>query len=132
LIVTYTEKQIDGIWSRVVPFIERALERGSIWNIEDIYDGLKESTFQLWAWKDDGIEAVLITCLVKDKYCVMLTMAGSKMYEWIKFLPIVENWARQNGCKEMMVHGRKGWSRVLKYPIVRMDELGLYVMEKQL
>ena len=47
MIVTYTEKQIDGIWSRVVPFIERALERGSIWNIEDIYDGLKESTFQL-------------------------------------------------------------------------------------
>lgn len=93
--------------------------------------GLINSNLQLWTWQTSEIEAVMVTS-VCDGTCLVLTMAGKNMKDWLPCLPIVENWARETGCTEMRIQGRKGWSRALGYEIIGRDDLNLYIMKKNL
>jgi len=131
LIVTYQKEQIPFIWDAVEPFIQRALDRGSIFTKQDIYDGLRHELFQLWTWQNPELKAVLITQLTVES-CYMAVLSGSHMQEWLGVLPDIEEWAKSMGCKKMKIHGRKGWSRVLGYEITGKDELNLFICEKTL
>lgn len=131
MIVCYQKELIPFIWVDVEKFIEKALKRGSVYKKEDIYQGLRESKLQLWADKTDRINAVLVTSIVDD-YCLLLALAGKGMKEWLKYLRYVEQWAKAEGCKEMRIQGRKGWSRILGYEITGEDDLGLAIQVKAL
>ncbi len=132
MIVTIHAEDIDQAWSDVVPFIEKALSRGSVYNSEELKEGLKQSRYQLWTWQTDKIDAVMVTSVRKGIDCLLLTMAGSGLRDWVKCLPWVEEWAKHYQCKRMVLHGRKGWSRVLGYTITGQDELGIDIMVKEL
>ena len=75
---------------------------------------------QLWCWQSDEIEAALVTSIQeKDgvKFCLYLALGGSKMAEWKQFMPLVEDWARGEGCTEMRIYGRAGWAKVFDFDI---------------
>jgi hypothetical protein len=124
-LVCYLPEYIPHVWAEVHPFIGTALERGSIYNRTQIFDGLIDSTMQLWTSQRDGeIEACLVTKIEED-YCLLLACAGENMQEWGKYFTILEDWAKSNGCKSLRIHGRVGWAKAfgfeIEYAVMRRD-----------
>ena len=129
MIVCYRWDQMLPIWEQIEPFIQTALNRGSDWSISDVRQALTTSQAQLWTWREPDITAVMTTT-IQDDTCLILTMAGEGLSRWIDSLWVVENWARQNNCTKLAIHGRKGWSR-FGFDITGMDGR-LYIMERKL
>jgi len=116
-LAAYTADQIRYIWPVARPLIEKALDRGSNYTIQDIHWGLMSKQMQLWMWDKD---AALVTAIQEkkgQKYCLLLALAGKGMSIWFKYFHIVEDWAREQGAEEMRVYGRPGWSRQTGYKI---------------
>lgn len=130
MITTYQPEEIPLVWNEIEPLVEKGLARGSVFTKEDIYDGLRKCLLQLWAWEPREIEAILVTTIHEDA-CLLLLTAGKNMQDWKDHLPLIENWARSHHCKELLIQGRKGWSR-LGFTITGKDELDLYIMRKEL
>jgi hypothetical protein len=107
----------DFPWKRVKDSIQRALDRGSIYTLKDIYDGISKSEMQLWVWESSA----LVTAIQTDKggktFCLLLVLGGKDMSTWFQYLPIVEDWAKDQGAEEMRVYGRIGWARLTGYDI---------------
>ena len=121
---------IHYVWPDVKPMIQRALDNGSQWTIDEIRDDLFGGKMQLWSYGEFDHQAVLVTRMTD--HCLLLALSGY-MARWIHHLSLVEGMARQVGCKEMRIHGRRGWSRVLKdYKPQGRDELGLHILVKPL
>lgn len=113
----YTKDQIPDVWETYSQYIQRALDRGSNYTLDDIHKGLLLGEMQLWAWGD---EAALVTAIQnrEDKrWCLLLAIGGANMADWIQYLPIVEEWAKENGCDEMRLYGRMGWAKVIGYDV---------------
>lgn len=128
MLVTYPPEQIARIWSFVEKGVARALDCGSAYTLEEIYDGLKDSRIQLWAWEKDSIDAVLTTS-IRGEDCLLLTLSGRDV-EWLPSLTIVEQWAMEHGYTRLLIYCRTRWSRLLGFKIDGRDELGLFVMSK--
>jgi hypothetical protein len=119
-LVTYQAHEVPLIWPYVQPHIVRAEPYGDL-TADDIYKGLVEGGYQLWTSQSDVIEAALVTCITEDREaCWLLAVGGENMKTWINWLPLVIDWAKSEGCKELRVHGRPGWSRAAGFEIARM------------
>ena len=129
MIVTYQPDEIP--WEDIEELVDKALDRGSIYTAEDIRHGLEASAFQLWAWKDSQIKAILVT-MIYGACCYLLLAAGTDMKNWLSNLDLVKNWACLEGCTEMRIHGRKGWERLLGFEVIGKDDLGLPIMRQRL
>ena len=115
---------IDEAWPVASGLIQKALD----WNpayidgrynytLDGIYQGLKSKEMQLWMWGDD---AALVTAIQNDeekRWCLLLALGGRDINAWVPCLPIVEGWAKENGCDEMRIYGRIGWARALGYDV---------------
>ena len=109
-----------SVWPHVRDFIQRGLDEGSDYTIQEIFDGLIDRDMQLWVYEPDTIRAAMVTTLQNKngrRWCLLLVVGGSHMGEWSEYLPFMEEWARSNGCDEMRVYGRRGWSKVLGYDV---------------
>lgn len=128
----YKGNQIPAVWERAKPSIVKALDRGSNRTIDEIYEGLLRSEMQLWLWD----YSVLVTALeineLGKKHCLLLTLGGECMSDWIQYLPLVEDWAKDEGAKEMQIYGRKGWARVTGYTLHGETSPGIYHLSKRL
>lgn len=129
MIVCYPSHDINLFWPKVRPFIMEALNRGSTWTIGEVYEALINKKAQLWTWQDPDIRAVMVTTL-QDDYCLILTLAGEGLRQWIDHIKTVDEWAREKGCRALRVHGRKGWSR-FGFNVIGRDA-DLYIMERKL
>ena len=108
------------IWPYVKPHIARAEPYGDL-TVEDIYKGLVDGRYQLWTSQSDVIEAALVTCITEDREaCWLMSVGGSNMKIWINWFPLLIKWAKDEGCKELRVHGRPGWSRAAGFEIAHM------------
>lgn len=116
------------ILPRVAHLIEKALERGSQHTMMSVFKGLTQGKMQLWTY---GEKVALVTALVGEN-CLLLACAGYNSDEWLHFLDVVREWAKDHDCKYLKIHGRKGWSRKLGFTIEGTDELGLTVMRQGL
>lgn len=108
----YPKNQVPIVWNTYRPLIQRALDRGSEYSIDEIYSGLLKEEMQLWTW---GTDAALVTTIQNKgdkRWCLLLAMGGSKMDEWKPYLQVVEDWAFANGCQELQIYGRLGWKRL--------------------
>lgn len=129
MIVTYSPKEIPFIWADVEHYIQKALDRGSFYRLEDIYSHLRSSTMQLWVYRNPKIKAVATTA-ISGTNCYIVTLGGEDMREWIHTFYTIEKWALDEGCESMTIQGRKGWARVLGFDIEGKDELGLYILKR--
>ena len=111
-LVCYNCRQVLTVWSTYRPLIQKALDRGSNYTIDDILEGLCSSAMQLWTW---GEKAAMVTTLQFDddkKWCLLLALGGEGMDQWKKYLPVVEDWARTKECDELRIYGRLGWKKL--------------------
>ena len=109
--------EIDSVWSIAKPLIQKALDQGSDFTIEEIHEGLLEASMQLWLWGEETALVTRIQSNKRKKFCLLLALGGSSMSEWLQYLPSLEDWARDQGAEEVRIYGRAGWSKVLGYDI---------------
>lgn len=108
---------VDEAWPIAKPLIQKALDRGSNYTIDEIYEGLKSQAMQLWMYGDEAAMVTTIQNRDDQRWCLLLALGGSGADLWVRYLPIVESWAKDNGCQEMRIYGRIGWARHTGYNI---------------
>lgn len=91
--------------------IERALPYGD-YTLEEIEDKVESGQWQKWQkgdnvilteiWHGDGGRALSIQ------------YAAGNIEELPLFMPVVESYAMEEGCKYIYLSGRPGWSRALQ------------------
>lgn len=82
---------------------------------DDLWADVKNKRRQLWvAMKGEPIAAVLTT--VSDDLLQTLVVthaAGKNMRDWLHLWQVIEDWAKQIGCKRIEAVARPGWERFL-------------------
>jgi hypothetical protein len=130
-VVWFKADDILPMWSVLEPFIRRGLLPGSAYTADEIKTALIGGHMQLWAYGEFEFDCVLVTKCEED--CLLLVLSGTNMVQWIHHLKLVEGWARRCGSTRMLVHGRKGWIRVLRgYNAGGTDENGFHILTKDL
>ena len=118
--------QIDTIWERALPEVERAVARADgLFDADDIYWGLQDGAMQLWiVFKGQDIAAVCITEIVQfpgRKIVRAFALSGYGLAEWYNLMNLGLPWAIENGAEEwqatvaderfVKLLERKGWKR---------------------
>jgi len=112
-------KDIDTYWSAVEPLLKKATDRGTDYLIVDLYEQIDNGTMQLWVAFDD--KEILAACTTKIityprlRVCGLTHIGGKGMRDWLRFEPIVSEWAKEHGCSHLEGYARPGWLRVLKH-----------------
>ena len=115
---------IAGAWPAVKHMIDAALvESAGRLDADDVLALLGEGGMQLWAMvTSDGepeVVAVLVTEIIdypRKRVLDLALMGGERMELWLDALPVLEQWAAQQGIDQVQIHGRRGWARVTGYP----------------
>lgn len=113
----YTSQQVYTVWPIYKPLIQKALDQGSNYTIDEVLEGLCSCAMQLWTWGDDAALVTAIQNDEKDRWCLLLAMGGQKMEEWAGYLPIIERWAKSKECSELRIYGRRGWVKLGFEPV---------------
>lgn len=102
-------------WPKVKGHIDRGLS--SDYTLEQVYNDLTVADAQLWTWETDDVHAALVTKIEEfpdgKRFCLLLSAGGCRVHDWKSQLPVVEDWAKSEGCVELRIYGRRGWLRVL-------------------
>ena len=109
---------VPRVWGYVRPrFAEVLRDYPSDTTIEvteaDVLSGLQ----LLWIAFDHGIVAAATTAICitpARKFCSIPLAFGVNTRLWDQFIPMVEKYARDEGCVSLRICGRPGWKRVLK------------------
>jgi hypothetical protein len=109
-------KDLEQVLPYALPWLERTLEYNCFgYTLGELVDLIRRGNFQLWATAGDDYSGFVVTELVGDPPILNLFIgAGYNLEKWLSDLVFVENWARERGCVEIKVWGRKGWERKLK------------------
>lgn len=107
---------IIALWPQTSPLIAKAIGAYNEHNLDGIFSSLLSGSRQLWISGNHGIESILITQIIireNEKIC-FLELCSGRGIESIKFLKIIEGWAKEAGCTAMELCGRPGWKKKLK------------------
>ena len=123
-IICYSSEQIHKIWPHVMEYVMLGLGERNLYTLPRVYKGLENGELQLWTAQTDEIEAVIVTSIQTDtegnevKFCLVLSAGGTNIDSWIDSMVLyIESWAKENGCSEMRIYGRRGWARKVGYTI---------------
>lgn len=118
------------LWGQVEPLLLSALHTDD--DIADVYADITTGHAQLWVARDTEVTGAAVTRKgqVEGREVVEIWLMGGQMADVPHILTIAEA-AREVGAQALMLHGRKGWLRVLKpygWKKIKEDD-GLFVME---
>jgi len=103
-------QDVDALWERVCPLVERAMEYADgKMDATDVYNGLKVRDFQLWL-VPGGIWITRIVNYPKSTRLEWIAAAG-EYQEWTDHLPLLFDWAKAQGCDAAEIGGRAGWGK---------------------
>ncbi len=111
--------EIEDMWVLAEELIEQALERGGAHTADEVKADLVAGKGQLWAaWThDEGILGVMVTYIIEHplkKICRIWLCVGRERARWVHHLGSVEEWAKAQGCGEIVAVVRPGWEKVLQ------------------
>ena len=102
--------------------LQRALDRaGNTHSIEDVKAALDSGKARLW--HNRGSFGVTEILQLPQKRVCRIWLAWGDMAALAEMESAVVEWARQNGCSEIRINGRRGWARVWKTYRERSVEL---------
>lgn len=111
-VVPVSADNVRNIWPHIERFVASACDRGpGGLNPDDLRASCETSRHQLWIGVGDhGAEAAAVTGIFDDgnvRRAEWITFGG----DWSKslnFMPLLEQWAKDNGCKAFRSYGRPG------------------------
>ena len=106
-------------WDKVDNLLGKSLQHCEHdYTVSDIRKALDDREMQLWVYEvDHKVLAALVTSIIsypQRKVCVMMFMGGSRKNLWLKHEKEIEDWAVSQGCTDLELYGRIGWTRILK------------------
>lgn len=110
---------VERFWLLAEPYVKRALDTTSgEFTPADIRMLCKDRVMQLWlVTEGERVVAAVTTEIVvypQYKNCRVATIGGTKAVEWTGLLTYTLNeWAREQGCKNIEAFVRKGYVNVL-------------------
>lgn len=121
------------LWAQVEPLLLTALHQDD--DIADVWADLKSGHAQLWVARTDQVTGAAVTRKgrIDGREVVEIWLMGGRMDD-VAHIAQIQEAAKEAGAAAMMLHGRKGWQRVLKpygWHKIREDD-GLVVMEVML
>lgn len=111
----YSSDQIPLVWDIYSPQIQKAIDRGSNYTLTQVFYGLCRKEMQLWTYGETALVTTIQT--KKEKTFCLLLLLGGRMSDWLQYLPIVEDWARDQGAEEVRIYGRLAWKKLTGYDI---------------
>ena len=110
-----TAEELAQRWHEVKPYVDRALEYGQG---ESTSHDLFMECMNKWAacFEAPGKSFAIVRKCTLSQYdqLQIVTTSGEGWDEYgPEALPILEDFAKQEGCKNIAIWGRKGWERVL-------------------
>jgi len=131
------KENIKEVFPIVKDSIEKALQySGNHFIVDDIYNDLLEGKMQLWVlWnlnKKQNFQGCGVTKILQrtnSKALNIFIVTGRNRKQWQDKMPLVEDWAKQNGCTHIETYARPGWSRLLKEQDYKITH---YLLEKKL
>lgn len=111
---------IENSWRKVSPMIESVLAKFPTqgWSIEGIRLALEERDLQLWVDDHENISVVWMTKIISrtnGKECWIWLCSGELKDDFHIHLKDTEDWAKHLGCNSIVLQGRKGWAKKLKF-----------------
>ena len=95
----------------LLPNLYRALaETDGSYDVATIENMLSEGVVQLWARGESFVLTELRIAPTGKRYGHIFLCGGS-LPELLPLYPILEGWARSQGCGMMTMVGRRGWER---------------------
>lgn len=98
---------------RCRPWIEAALDHGgNTHGFEDIEEGIAAGRLQFWP----APEGCIVTEILQfpRRRALNVFLGGGDMDQLLDMHGDVIRWARDQGCDQLMLCGRRGWERALK------------------
>jgi hypothetical protein len=104
------------LWPKVEPMLEPALGDGE--TTAQVLTALYKEEAQLWCIFDNGVPLAAVVTQIgtgrDGKTCNIWAAGGEGINRWLDFLPMIEDWAAENGCNAVTIdRGRRGWQRLL-------------------
>jgi hypothetical protein len=116
-IIAIPKERISSIWMHVEGLVRRVNEkREPWWRLQNPREKCENGHAQLWiAWDGKSVKAIVITQITVDAepVCELALCSGDGRDEWLPFLPVIEMWAKEQGCTALIGYARQGWSKVL-------------------
>lgn len=109
--------EIEKVWDKVCPLIAQAVQYSDgRYSTDSVKKSLISRNMQLWVYANNDIKSCAVTQISNyplKKVCTVLFSAGKDVGEWLRFIILIEEWARQNHCDDIDIYGRPGWERLL-------------------
>lgn len=123
-------KVVHRVWQLARPILEPAFDDSSDSTIEATEDDVLSGLSFLWiAWDGWKVVAAATTGLVttpRHKICIVTSAGGINSMLWDQFMPMVEKYAKDEGCDLVRAMGRKGWAKMLssyEQPWIVLDKI---------
>ena len=111
---------LDVVWAKAAEMLGKALKTTRPrYNLDSLRAELDRGVLVLWLVLD-GTEPVAafttrIAAYPESRGLCMDWIGGARMAEWLPLAqPLMEKYARDNGCTHLEGYGRKAWGRWLQ------------------
>lgn len=97
------------------PYVKRALDKaGEGFEADDLLQLCITGQLQLWLIAESnrvvGAATTEIAHYPHQKFCRIITIAGSKFEEWVDdYLAEIQPWAKSQGCSNLQAYVRRGF-----------------------
>lgn len=112
---------VDIVWPQAKELLNKAVQIApAAYNIEYVYEKLKDGTYGLWLVMDETTPVAAVTTRISHyptgaKCLALDLLGGDRMFEWLPMVQeTMEQYAKDNGCSHLEGYGRKAWGRALK------------------
>lgn len=105
-----------AVLPQIAADIERALEHGGDFDLDDAAERLAAKDWQLWVVTDNkrsaGVVITHIAVRPKAKVVEIVLLSGENAKRWMpRAEEVIAEWAAELGCVAMEAAGRTGWER---------------------
>jgi hypothetical protein len=108
--VQVLEREFD----RCSPWIKAALSHtADSHRIGDVKEAVMMGRAHLWPTQN-GCVVTTFSDFPASRLCQLWLMGGDFNEVFTKWNDVIESWAKDQGCDQIIVNGRKGWQRRLK------------------
>lgn len=114
-----TKEKIPETLPFALPWIEKTLQEMSYtrWTLEGVVEQLQKGDLQLWACHAKGKHLFVITELIQEitGLTVHIVLGGGRLdKDMIRYLDLIETWAKGLGATGFVIWGRWGWEKLLR------------------
>lgn len=103
---------VDGLWLRVAPLLQKALARQTERSLDGIYRELHAERMQLWVVPWDMAVVTQVQRFENAHLCMIVLCGGEHLEEHKHEFDSITAWCKAIGCDELRIVGRPGWERV--------------------